>query len=79
MVNDYPEKQFGFRFYDSRVPIGPLTRDQVLAKLRDDTATIPLERHYLGDGRWSPWTESNELMLEVTIPTPTVPAQEALA
>lgn len=56
------DKQYGYRFYDNVGASGPLTREQVLAKLLDDLSAIPLERHRPPGGVWSGWTESSELL-----------------
>jgi hypothetical protein len=59
------DKQYGYRFYDSRSCVGPFSRDEVLDKMRSDMATIPVERHFLFEGIWSDWFESDELIWEV--------------
>lgn len=72
------DKQYGYRFYDTRECAGPLPRDEVLAKLRDDLATIPVERHQLTNSVWSSWHESHELMAEVCPPLiPVTPTESA--
>jgi hypothetical protein len=60
------DKQYAYRYYDSGdAYIGPLPREQVLAKLHEDLSTIPLERHRLTGDDWSAWglwVESRELL-----------------
>jgi hypothetical protein len=57
--------EYGYRFYDHAGCVGPLTREQVLAKLRDDNAVFPVERRAIAEGRWSGWADSDDLLCEI--------------
>lgn len=57
-----PDRQYSYRFYDAGTTfINPLSRDEVLDKMRHDLAVIPVERTRLPHGAWGPWRDSDEL------------------
>ena len=54
------EMQYGYRFYDSFSVVGPLSRDEVIAKMQEDRAVIPVERHRAIDGIMTFWKDSSD-------------------
>jgi hypothetical protein len=57
-------KHYGYRLYaNGSHVVGPIPREQVLKRMRNDKGVVPVERPGI-PGAWRPWTDSAELARE---------------